>query len=37
MLLWLIIIGGFGTLFLAFMAFQGPSASKTVKRRIELI
>src|SRR5919107_5440185 len=37
MLLWLIIIGGFGTLFLAFMAFQGPSASKAVKRRIELI
>ena len=37
MLLWLIIIGGFGTLSLAFMAFQGPSVSKTVKRRIELI
>jgi tight adherence protein B len=37
MLLWLLIIGGAGALFLAFMAMSGPSASKTVKRRIELI
>ena len=37
MLLWLLIIGGFGALFLAFMAMRGPSASKTLKRRIELI
>jgi tight adherence protein B len=37
MLLWLLIIGGVGALFLAYMAFQGPSASKAVKRRVELI
>src|SRR6476659_10293052 len=37
MLLWLLIIGGFGALFLAYSAMSGPSASKTVKRRIELI
>jgi tight adherence protein B len=37
MLLWLLIIGGVGALFLASMAMRGPSASKTVKRRIELI
>src|SRR5256714_15604048 len=37
MLLWLLIIGGVGTLFLGFMALRGPSASKAVKRRIELI
>ena len=37
MLLWLLIIGGVGALFLAFMAMRGPSASKTLKRRIELI
>jgi tight adherence protein B len=37
MLLWLLIIGGVGALFLAYMAFQGPSASKTLKRRIDLI
>jgi len=37
MLLWLLIIGGVGALGLVFMAFQGPSASKTLKRRIELI
>lgn len=37
MLLWLLIIGGAGALFLAYMAFQGPSASKAVKRRVELI
>ena len=37
MLLWLLIIGGVGALFLAYMAFQGPSASKNVKRRVELI
>jgi tight adherence protein B len=37
MLLWLLIIGGAGALFLAFLAMSGPSASKNVKRRIELI
>jgi tight adherence protein B len=37
MLLWLILIGGGGTLGLAFMAFRGPSAGKAVKRRMELI
>src|SRR5689334_23933318 len=37
MLLWLIIIGGVGAVGLALMALQGPSASKTLKRRIELI
>ena len=37
MLLWVLIIGGVGALFLAFMAFRGPSASKNVKRRMELI
>jgi tight adherence protein B len=37
MLLWLLMIGGVGALLLAFMALQGPSASKTVKRRIDLI
>jgi tight adherence protein B len=37
MLLWLLIIGGVGALFLALMAMSGPSSSKSVKRRIELI
>ena len=37
MLLWLLIIGGVGALFLAFMAMRGPSASKNLKRRMELI
>jgi tight adherence protein B len=37
MLLWLLIIGGLGALFLAFMAMRGPSASKNLKRRMELI
>ena len=37
MLLYLILIGGVGALGLAFMAMRGPSASKNVKRRIELI
>src|SRR6476620_6130373 len=37
MLLWLLIIGGVGALFLAYMAVQGPSASKALKRRVELI
>jgi len=37
MFLWLLLIGGVGALFLAFMAMKGPSASKLVKRRIELI
>ncbi len=37
MLLWLLLIGGFGALALAYMAVRGPSASKALKRRIELI
>jgi len=37
MLLWLLIIGGIGALGLAFMAFRGPSASKNLKRRIEMV
>ena len=37
MFLWLLLIGGVGALFLAFMAMRGPSVSQTVKRRIELI
>jgi tight adherence protein B len=37
MLLWLLIIGGVGALFLGLMAIQGPSSSKSVKRRMELI
>ncbi|HEX3423544.1 MAG TPA: type II secretion system F family protein [Sphingomicrobium sp.] len=37
MLLWLLLIGGVGALGLAFMAMRGPSAGKSVKRRMELI
>src|SRR5215212_8257835 len=37
MLLWLILIGGGGALALAVMAMRGPSASKALKRRIELV
>src|SRR3982750_782999 len=37
MLLLLLIIGGVGALFLAYMAVSGPSATKSLKRRIELI
>jgi tight adherence protein B len=37
MLLWLILIGSVGGLGLAYMAMRGPSASKAVKRRMELI
>src|SRR5919107_5195088 len=37
MLLYLILIGGVGAVALAFMAISGPSASKSVKRRVELI
>jgi tight adherence protein B len=37
MLLWLFLIGGVGALGLAFMAVRGPSASKSLKRRMELI
>src|SRR3954468_18528615 len=37
MLLWLLIIGGTGALGLAFIAMTGPSASKSLKRRVELI
>jgi tight adherence protein B len=37
MLLWLLIIGGVGALSLGYMAVRGPSASKSLKRRVELI
>ena len=37
MLLWIILIGGVGALGLAYFAMRGPSASQTVKRRMELI
>ncbi len=37
MLLWLILAGGGSALLLAFFAMQGPSASKGLKRRIELV
>jgi tight adherence protein B len=37
MLLWILLIGGFGALGLAYMAVRGPSAGKAVKRRMELI
>lgn len=37
MFLWLLIVGGIGALSLAFMAMRGPSASKNLKRRVELI
>ena len=37
MLLWLLLIGGVGALGLAYIAVSGPSASKAVKRRMELI
>ena len=37
MLFWLIILGGLGTLVLMFNAFRGPSASKALKRRMELV
>src|SRR3982750_4177143 len=37
MLFWLLMIGGVGALGLAYMAVRGPSAGKSVKRRMELI
>ncbi len=37
MLFWLLLIGGVGALGLAFTALRGPSAGKSVKRRMELI
>src|SRR5919107_1847507 len=37
MLLWLLLIGGGGVLALAYLALRGPSASKALKRRMELI
>jgi tight adherence protein B len=37
MLMWLILIGGGGALLLAILALQGPSASKALKRRMELV
>jgi tight adherence protein B len=37
MLLWLILTGGVCALALAALAFRGPSASKALKRRVELV
>jgi tight adherence protein B len=37
MILWIILIGGVGAVLLAFLAMQGPSASKALKRRMELV
>jgi len=37
MLLWIILVGGLGSLGLALMAMRGPSAEKALKRRVELI
>ena len=38
MLLWVILIGGvIGAVLLAFVAMSGPSPSKSLKRRVELI
>jgi tight adherence protein B len=37
MLIIIILIGGLGTLTMAYFAFSGPSATKAVKRRIEMI
>jgi tight adherence protein B len=37
MLLWIILIGGLLAVSLAFFAMRGPSASKSLKRRIELV
>jgi tight adherence protein B len=37
MLMWIILIGGCGAVLLAILAMQGPSASKSLKRRMELV
>jgi tight adherence protein B len=37
MFLWIIMIGGVGALALAYFAMRGPSASKALKRRVELV
>ena len=37
MLLWIILIGGLGAIALAYFAMSGPSASKALKRRMELV
>src|SRR5215212_1448052 len=37
MLILIILIGGVAATLLAFMAMQGPSASKSLKRRVELV
>src|SRR5207302_6926649 len=37
MFLWILLIGGLGALGLVFVAMRGPSSSKAVKRRMELI
>ena len=37
MLFLLVLLGGFAALALVFIAFRGPSASKALKRRMELV
>src|SRR3954470_14562414 len=37
MLLWVILVGGLGALGLGYSAVRGPSASKALKRRMELV
>jgi tight adherence protein B len=37
MLIWIILIGGVGAILLVFMAMQGPSASKSLRRRVEIV
>src|SRR3954469_7546311 len=37
MLLWIILVGGIGAVALAFLAMRGPSASKALRRRVELV
>jgi tight adherence protein B len=37
MVLWVILIGGISTIVLAFVAMRGPSASKALRRRMELV
>ena len=37
MVLWVILIGGISTIVLGFVAMRGPSASKALRRRMELV
>jgi tight adherence protein B len=37
MLLWIILVGGLGALVLGYFAVRGPSASQSLKRRVELV